>query len=90
MAELLMTRVRRYVETCQRYGWRPVFTTEQWKTIITTRFHPGYHRLPDGTETWNGVPFTIDDTPRPPMPSEASLQRGLLLKRLELYGGCGP
>jgi hypothetical protein len=72
-----MERVRLYVETCQRHGWRPVFTREQFDAIARRSF-------PDPVGSWGpqlpvsswriyGVEFTIDDTPRPPMPSEEEL-----------------
>ncbi len=73
----LMERVRRYVATCKRQGWTPVFTTEQFRAITLESFPDpvgswGRH-MPISTWTIYGVRFTIDDTPRPPMPSATEL-----------------
>ena len=66
----LMERVRRY---CTMVGYRKeraVFTREQWRHICHAlgpalfNYYPG---LQKGQDTLFGVPFTIDDTPRPQM-----------------------
>jgi len=68
----LMERVRDYVTACEVHGWRPVFTTEQYLEILTDRGVPEYMHAPGEPPLWRclyGVPFKVDDTPRPPMPS---------------------
>ena len=71
----LMERVQDYVCQCDSLSWRPVFTTEQMKTILdhTDTVLPPWMRGTDrareitwetvcgGTCSLYGVPFTIED-----------------------------
>ena len=68
-----MERVADYVNQCDSLGWRPVFTREQFRVIYLAvaqdRSIPHADGHPGGARhSLFGVEFTVDDTPRPPMP----------------------
>ena len=82
MTDPLMTRVRNYVETCQRYGWRPAFTEEQFLAIQEcgrrglVDVYPGPLGLAPGNPHYvqvywmDGFEVGVDDTPRQQMPTD--------------------